>query len=199
MKNYKNKKAPGFGVWLLKQTIPFQAGFTALGDYEEIYNRIAKRDNLLKAHIWYWKQIFKTIPLFIIGSIKWRMEMIKNYIKTAFRNLKRHTSFSIINITGLALGMACCILILLWVTDELSYDTFHKNANDLYRVVREIQGPQKVSRNTRTPVPLAITLKQEYPEIINTTLFSQSFKLLKKGCAGKRRTDGIPRQINARL
>ena len=60
--------------------------------------------------------------------------MIKNYFKIAFRNIVRQKAFSIINIAGLAIGMACSILILLWVTNELSYDRFHKNANEIFRI-----------------------------------------------------------------
>ena len=60
--------------------------------------------------------------------------MIKNYFKIAFRNIVRHKAFSTINIAGLAIGMACSIFILLWVTNELSYDRFHKNAHEIYRI-----------------------------------------------------------------
>jgi predicted permease len=60
--------------------------------------------------------------------------MIKNYLKIAFRNIIRHKAFSAINIAGLAIGMACSIFILLWVQNELSYDRFHKNADQLYRI-----------------------------------------------------------------
>ena len=60
--------------------------------------------------------------------------MIKNYFKIAFRNIVRQKAFSTINIAGLAIGMACSILILLWVTNELSYDRFHKNANQIFRI-----------------------------------------------------------------
>ena len=60
--------------------------------------------------------------------------MIKNYIKIALRNIKKHKGYSFINIAGLAVGMACCILILLWVEDELSYDKYHKNADRIYRI-----------------------------------------------------------------
>ena len=61
--------------------------------------------------------------------------MFKNYIKVAFRNIFRHRGYSLINILGLAIGMACCILILLWVQHEISYDRFHDNADNIYRVV----------------------------------------------------------------
>ena len=60
--------------------------------------------------------------------------MIKNYFKIAFRNITRHKAYSLINISGLAIGMACSILILLWVQHELSYDRFHKNADHIFRI-----------------------------------------------------------------
>ena len=60
--------------------------------------------------------------------------MIKNYFKIAFRNISRHKAFAAINIAGLAIGMTCSIFILLWVQNELSYDRFHKNANEIYRI-----------------------------------------------------------------
>ena len=61
--------------------------------------------------------------------------MFKNYFKIAFRNIIRKKVFSSINIFGLAIGMACTILILLWVQNELSYDDFHKNGDNIYRVL----------------------------------------------------------------
>ncbi|HEV8270224.1 MAG TPA: ABC transporter permease, partial [Chitinophagaceae bacterium] len=60
--------------------------------------------------------------------------MIKNYFKIAFRNIIRHKAFAAINIAGLAIGMTCSIFILLWVQNELSYDRFHKNAHEIYRI-----------------------------------------------------------------
>jgi putative ABC transport system permease protein len=60
--------------------------------------------------------------------------MIKNYLKIALRNVKKHKGYSFINIAGLVVGMLCCILILLWVQDELSYDRYHKNADRIYRI-----------------------------------------------------------------
>lgn len=62
--------------------------------------------------------------------------MFKNYLKIALRNFIRHKVFSFINIFGLAVGMACTILILLWVQDELSYDKFFTDADNTYLVLR---------------------------------------------------------------
>src|SRR5436190_23947712 len=60
--------------------------------------------------------------------------MFKNYFKIAWRNITRHKAYSALNIAGLAIGMACSILILLWVQNELSYDRFNANADQLYRL-----------------------------------------------------------------
>jgi ABC-type antimicrobial peptide transport system permease subunit len=97
------------------------------------------------------------------------MKMFKNYLLIALRNIKRYKAYSMINITGLAVGMACCILIFLWVQDELNFDRFHKYADDLYRVISEKHVADQVSHNATTPNPIGPTLVEDYPEIINFT------------------------------
>ncbi|HYF29871.1 MAG TPA: ABC transporter permease [Chitinophagaceae bacterium] len=87
--------------------------------------------------------------------------MIKNYLKIAFRNLLRHKAYSLLNISGLAIGMACSILILLWVQNELSYDRFHANAHRLYRITANASD-FKVAIN---PAGMPAGLKQEMPAI----------------------------------
>jgi ABC-type antimicrobial peptide transport system permease subunit len=101
--------------------------------------------------------------------------MLKNYIKIALRNIIRHKSYSFINIAGLAIGMACCFLIILWVQDELSYDKFHKNADNIYRVAGEGQySDGSVDKFAVTPEALAAALKKEYPEVIYSTKISRT-------------------------
>ena len=63
--------------------------------------------------------------------------MFKNYFKTAFRNLKRNKIYSFINVAGLTIGLACAMLIMLYVKDEVSFDRFHKNVNNIYRIARK--------------------------------------------------------------
>jgi putative ABC transport system permease protein len=95
--------------------------------------------------------------------------MIKNYIKIALRNLRRHKGYSFINIAGLAIGMACCILILLWVQDELSFDRYHKNADSIYRVIQDINFSDHSTTWAITQGPLGPSLYEDFPEIINFT------------------------------
>jgi len=96
--------------------------------------------------------------------------MIKNYFKTAIRNIKRNSTYSILNISGMAVGMASAILILLWVQDEWSYDRHFENADNLYRVIQNGDPSEEGgSPSAITPAPLAKALKEEYPEIIRSS------------------------------
>ena len=99
--------------------------------------------------------------------------MLKNYIKIAFRNLRKNKAFSLINITGLAVGMACCLMILLYVQFELSYDKFHENGNNIYRVIKEVLTYEtKESRFSEgVPIPLGLAIKEDFPEIVNSVRF----------------------------
>ena len=99
--------------------------------------------------------------------------MLRNYLKIALRNIKRHKGYSFINIAGLAIGMACCILILLYVTDELSYDRFHVNKERIYRI-NAISSIGTTSRQYATvPPALAKGLADSIPEIEAFTRLSE--------------------------
>ncbi|WP_315815866.1 ABC transporter permease [Paraflavitalea speifideaquila] len=74
--------------------------------------------------------------------------MIKNYIKTAFRNLWKHKAFSFINIMGLTVGMTACFLIFLYVRFELTYDAFNSKADRIYRVVTDLKTPSEVIKTS---------------------------------------------------
>ncbi len=107
----------------------------------------------------------------ILEKVKliWDFNMFKNYLKTALRNIKKHKGYTFINICGLAVGMTCCILMLLWVQNELSYDRFHEHAHNLYRVVFEKRTAQGTTEDLSGPVPLGPAMKAEFPEIADFT------------------------------
>jgi len=139
---------------------------TLLGDLEEEYQYLYTERGKYKANSWYLKQLIIPLIDFIRASIFWRTVMFRNYLKIALRNIARHKAYSSINIGGLGVGLAGCILILLWVQDEVSYDGFHNNADSIYRVVL---GDPKIGYNQYaavTPVPLAPAAKEEIPEVI---------------------------------
>lgn len=91
--------------------------------------------------------------------------MLKNYLKITWRNLLRHKAFSLINIAGLAIGMASSALILLWIQNEMSYDQFHAKKDRLYSVYNRSVFDGKLWCWNTTPKAMAKTLKQDYPQI----------------------------------
>ena len=94
--------------------------------------------------------------------------MIKNYFKTAWRNLWKNKTFSFINIAGLAIGMAACLLILQYVSFKLSYDQFNKNAADIYRVYNDrYQHGKLIQHGTITYSAIGKAMQDDYPEVIN--------------------------------
>ncbi len=95
--------------------------------------------------------------------------MLYNYLKITLRNIKRYKGYSFINIIGLSVGMACCILILLWVQDELSFDKFHEHADEIGRVITHQQNADGIQSAALSPPPLADYLVSGFPEIVNAT------------------------------
>ena len=91
--------------------------------------------------------------------------MFKNYLVITLRNIKRNKSYSLINIIGLTIGIACCLMIFLWIMDELSFDQFHKNRDNLYRVIKTAKTSQQVSHIAKTPNPLGPALMADFPEV----------------------------------
>ncbi len=159
------KNPPAFAAWILARTIRSEDRLSILSDFSEIYKELAGEQGYLTAYRWYWAQVVRSIPMFILNILYWRFMMFKSYLKMTVRIFRRHKVYSFINIAGLSLGMTVCILILLWVRSELSFDRFHKNTDRIFRVVRV--WPTENAYGPEGPGPLGPALKADYPEIIN--------------------------------
>ena len=97
--------------------------------------------------------------------------MLSNYLKSAFRNLVKQRFYTLVNILGLAIGIASCLVILLFVLDEINYDKHHKKADRIYRVIADIKFFEDALEGPVLPAPLAKTLVADYPEVINAGRF----------------------------
>jgi len=94
--------------------------------------------------------------------------MFKNFLTVAFRNISRHKVFSTINLLGLAIGLACSILIALFVMDELSYDRFHKHSENIYRIAMEGEFQGREMDGVTTGASVGETMVSEIPQVINS-------------------------------
>ena len=107
--------------------------------------------------------------------------MLTNYLKTAFRNLKKNKIYNFLNIFGLAIGIACAALIFLWVEDEMTFNHNFEKKDHLYRIMENQPGNGRINTSSFTPAPMAAAVKTEIPGIKNagrmSWLIAQSFKL----------------------
>ncbi len=178
MKIYRDKP-PRIAARILECIIQKDILYGAMGDLDEQFHRTKQKQGTLRAQLIYWKQIAAALPYFIKNSIIWSIIMLRNYLKITFRNNTRHKGYSFINLAGLAIGMACTLLILLWVKDELSYDKFHKNGENIYRIM-SYGTKYMIEGFDGTPAPLAPAIKDGVPGIENFARFSDVPKLVFK-------------------
>ena len=162
----KSQSPPSLASWLLKIIASARDYDYAIGDLTETYEYIAESEGEKKARRWFWKEVVKSLPGFVKNAIYRRTAMIMNYLKIAWRNILRNKLFAMINTLGLAVGMACFILITLWIQDELNFDKFHANRDDLYLLT--IIHPED-TMDPNVPYALAPRLADEFPEIIHYT------------------------------
>ncbi len=104
--------------------------------------------------------------------------MLKNYLKIIFRNLWRNKTYTFINVFGLAIGVACCLIILLYVQHELSYDTFHLQKDRIFRIAAQSVTGDKTSTMAVSPAPLSRVVYHEFPEVESVVRFLPEEKVL---------------------
>jgi putative ABC transport system permease protein len=168
-------KPPRLLERLLRHILPRYVGETAIGDFKEEYEHLASTRGNGRANLWYFIQIIKCIPVFIGDSFRWGIVMFQNHMKVTLRTIRRHKGFSFINIFGLAVGMTCVIIILLWIRYEMSFDTQHEKAKSIFRIAigNEPQGESPQRRLVVTPPALSPALLAEFPEISASTRLSR--------------------------
>ena len=130
----------------------FEAALQSLGDFEA-----AEYDKV------YWGKLKRTHTL--TAELTWRIAMLKNYLKIAFRGLRKHRGFSLINITGLAIGLACSFFILIWVRSEVGTNRFHEDGHAIFQIRKHALFNDRIQTLDSMPKPLEAALRAEYPEI----------------------------------
>jgi putative ABC transport system permease protein len=180
-KNPKTHSPPPWILRLLLKALLSPAEFLEFtDDLNEVYQALVDRAGQTKARIWYWFRVLESLPGLVSHIFYWRFAMLRNYLKTTFRNLKRQKTQSTINILGLAIGLTCCILILLFVRDELSFDKFNDNHDRIYRVTRRWlneDGAVSLHLGFVAP-PIGPLLKNDFPEIEHAVRLTGTGELL---------------------
>ena len=135
-----------------------------LDNLDEEYAERAEQKGTGRARWWYRLQAARSVVPLVGYEFLWRFMMLRNDLKTAFRHYRRHKSFFAIHLAGLAIGMACCLLIMLWVQDEIGYDRFNDRLDRIFFVVHF--SPERGGSNSSSiPAPLIPSLRSGFPEI----------------------------------
>jgi len=165
--NVSKIKKPLIPGNLLKLFISIKEHETLFGDLDEMHAFIINDHGRKKAGLWYWIQILKIIFILILEITYWSISMFNNYLKVSLRNIRRHKGYAFINIAGLAIGMACCILILLYIQFELSFDRYHEKADRIYLVKRHGNFGGTENTSSANNALVAGLLKKDFPELDN--------------------------------
>jgi putative ABC transport system permease protein len=153
-----------------------------LGDFAEFYSEIRARSGRIRAAAWYWSQALKSLPKLIPHLSYWSFVMIRNYLTVVLRHMRSHKANSLINTLGLAIGIACCILIFFFVQDELSFDRFHEHVDTIFEVKGTlIMGNMRMGVDAQPP--LGPTLPERFPEILDAVRITREEHVMKAGNA----------------
>jgi putative ABC transport system permease protein len=172
-------RPPLFAEKLLNWMSLYEEDFLCKGDMNEEFKEKARTEGFPKARRWYVFQVVKSYPPYLYYSFFWSLVMIKNYLITALRNTKRQKFYSFLNLSGLAVGITCFILISLYIQHELNFDRFHENADRIYRVCfRHAFVYQGKNESAITPAPLAPALKEDLPSVVSSVRLVDSSEVL---------------------
>jgi putative ABC transport system permease protein len=161
----KRTKPPRIAAWLLARISGPESGLSIVGDYEEIFQELAHERGLIAARSWYWSQVLKSLPMFITNLIFGSAIMLKNYFKLAYRNILKHKRYAVLNIIGLAVGLAACLLMAGYVIHELSFETMHPFRDRVFRINGRIPMGGQTLLNAVVCAPFGPAVEESVPEI----------------------------------
>jgi putative ABC transport system permease protein len=159
------KSLPRFPAWIISLLAFYEREHALAGAVEADYFDIRARYGATLSWMWCWFCIVGILFHYIKLNILWSMIMFKNYLKITLRNMRRHKVYSIINISGLAVSIACCLMIWMHIRFESSYDDYQKDADRVYRIGIDIDTPS--FKRTFAPISyfMAPYLKENYPQV----------------------------------
>ncbi|MFC1564860.1 ABC transporter permease [candidate division KSB1 bacterium] len=158
-------KPPKIAEWLLSKVFDDLRKHNTLGDFAEYYIELTDKKGKLIAWFWYWSQLIRVITGKSGNIVIWSMAMFRNYLKIALRNIFKQKIFSFINISGLAIGIACCVFIYLYIDYETSWDSYHNDTDRIYRIISSIKNATGTTIYAGVAAPLMPYLKENFPQI----------------------------------
>ena len=164
-------RLPQIFRWILSRLSVYEVEFSIIGDFESEYTEIRRARGSLLAFLWLFWSTMQAVYYYSSLSLYWRIVMFKNYLKVALRTMQRNKLFSIINVTGLAIGLTCVVLLVLWIQDEVSYDQFHKDIDRIYLVAGHVKKSHVEYIDVSSVPAVGPLLEEVFPEIEESSRF----------------------------
>ncbi|MEO9804253.1 MAG: ABC transporter permease [Reichenbachiella sp.] len=168
--NDRKTRIPWPGIQLLKMLVPEENLSLIIGDFEEYLAEEEQEKGRVAVVLMFWVQFLKSVPAFMIQSLRFRILIFNHAIHMAVRNLKRHFSDALLNLIGLSVGIAGFLIIMMYVQDELSYDQFHQKSERIHRVLDFRKVNDIGEESASAPTPLAERMILDYPDQIQAVV-----------------------------
>ncbi len=154
-----------WGLGLLGALVSERRNYGLFGDIEELYERQAASAGRFRASLWLWGQVVRTLCHSIFNWLYWSGVLLKTSLKITYRSFRRQKLYTVINLSGLAVGTACFILIMSYVHHETGYDSFHENADRIHRLTMSGTLSRQNFNLATSNGAIAPDLWKEFPEI----------------------------------
>lgn len=158
---------PKFGRIILEVVLSNNRKDVLIGDFEEYYKEISEKKGRPAALVHFWWQLVRSVPALVYQNFQQNLLLFRQSLNWAIKNQYRQFSRSLLNLLGLAMGIACFIILMLYVKNESSYDQWHRHSDRIYRIldIRKVNGVGEES--TSAPTPLAPRLKHDFSREIS--------------------------------
>ncbi len=164
-KGERENNPPRISAWIVRRIPGPEARLSVVGNFDEIYRDMIRNHGLSAARSWYRSQALRSVPMFLVNLIWGSCAMFNSYFKLGLRNILKHKRFALLNIMGLAVGLASCLLMAGYVMHELSYETMHPSRDRIYRVNGHIPMGDRILHNAVVAAPFGPAGEASIPEI----------------------------------
>ncbi len=171
MMKKRKKSPPHIAKWIISRLSVYEKEHALADAIEAEYLDIRARYGAILSWIWYWFCTVQTLFHYIKFSLLWSTIMFKNYLKVALRTIQRNKLFSVINIAGLAIGLTCVVLLVLWIQDEVNYDQFHKDIDRIYLTAAHVKKSHVEYIDSASVPGVGPLLEEVFPEIEESSRF----------------------------
>ena len=158
-------RPPRLAEFMLSRIFPDSGKLTTVGDLEEVFNNRVEESGRIRARLWYIVQLLIALLLFIKNSIYWGIVMFQRTLRYTYRLIRKDKFHYALNILGLSFGIACCVVIFLYLQHELTFDRNHLKSDRIYRIYSTYVTSGEPIRFGTTSPALGPRLKEEFPEI----------------------------------